>query len=400
MSYWRAMKRRTAPSSARRPTLGERFDPRHNSLNALRLFLALLVIVSHSWPIGGFGADPSLGDLALGSWAVAGFFAISGFLITSSRLRSSFLPFLWRRCLRIFPGLWVCLVAIVVLFVPIAIISHGDSAGVNGSTLARFIFSNGFFVRANEQIGSTLQNAPFPNSWDGSLWTLRYEFGCYLLLGLIMSIGFVRRRPQLIAILFAGSVAMTVLALEFDTQISDTVTLAAYLATYFFAGSLLFVYANRVRLDLLTLALAVAWLAVAVVTGHAAATTAIPLALVVMAVGATAPFERIGSRNDISYGVYIYAFPIQQVLVILGVQRYGVGAFILVAIAATLPFAFASWFLVERHALRLKRLSRRSLPGVPFFSDRHVAAVERRASPAGVPLPSAPAGSPTADGTS
>ena len=393
MPYWRAMTRRTATNRVRRATLGERFDPRHNSLNALRLLLALLVIVSHSWPIGGFGPDPSLGDLSLGTWAVAGFFAISGFLITSSRLRSSFFPYLWRRCLRIFPGLWVCLFAIVVVFVPVAIASGGSSAGVDSSTLSRFVFSNGFFVHANVQIGSTLQSVPFRNSWDGSLWTLRYEFGCYLLLGIVMSIGFVRRRPQLLAVLFVCSVAMTVLALEFGVQISDTVTLAAYLATYFFAGSLLFVHANRIRLDALTLAVAMAWLAVAIVTGHAAATTALPLALVVMALGVTTPLQRIGSHNDISYGVYIYAFPIQQVLVILGIQRYGVGPFIVVAIAATLPVALASWFLVERRALRLKDLSRREVPGLRVLGARHARAVDRRVASTVVPLPAAPAAS-------
>ena len=53
-------------------------DPKRNSLNALRLFFALAVIVSHSWPISGHGDDPKIGDLSVGTWAVAGFFVISG----------------------------------------------------------------------------------------------------------------------------------------------------------------------------------------------------------------------------------------------------------------------------------------------------------------------------------
>ena len=99
------------------PSLGAAFDPRNNSLNALRLVFASMVIVSHAWPLGGFGRDPQIGGIAVGRWAVAGFFVISGYLIASSRGRTPFLTFLWRRFLRIFPGLWVCLLVTVLVFV-------------------------------------------------------------------------------------------------------------------------------------------------------------------------------------------------------------------------------------------------------------------------------------------
>ena len=80
----------------RPPTLAS--YPRRNSLDALRLVLATLVIVSHSWPVGGFGPDPRLGVLTLGEVAVAGFFGISGWLITASRMTSTLRGFAWRRC--------------------------------------------------------------------------------------------------------------------------------------------------------------------------------------------------------------------------------------------------------------------------------------------------------------
>ena len=83
---------------------------RDNGLNFIRLFLAILVIVSHAYPIGGFGPDPVLGDLGVGSLAVGGFFAISGYLITKSRFRTGFRRFAVRRALRIFPGYWACLI--------------------------------------------------------------------------------------------------------------------------------------------------------------------------------------------------------------------------------------------------------------------------------------------------
>jgi hypothetical protein len=67
-----------------------------------------------------------------------------------------------------------------------------------------------------------------------------------------------------------------------------------------------------------------------------------------------ADFDR---RGDFSYGVYIYAFPVQQTLSLLGMNRYGLGAYFVLAMVLTLPFAIASWRLVEKPCLRLKRLT-------------------------------------------
>jgi peptidoglycan/LPS O-acetylase OafA/YrhL len=366
-------------------TLGERFDPRNNSLNALRLLLATLVIVSHAWPIGGFGPDPEIGGLGLGGWAVAGFFAISGYLITSSRLRSNLLPYLWRRFLRIFPGLWVCLLVIALVFAPVAALTQTWAEGITAPGLARYVITNGLFIHAQEGIASTLHGVPYANSWDGSLWTLRYEFGCYLLLGAAFLFPFIRRRPGSLAGLFAGCLLVTILAFELDVHVPATVETAAYLGTYFFAGSLLFVYAEKVRLNALVICAAVLWLAAAVWTGHVLAATALPLALLVMFLGATLPLQRIGRRNDISYGVYIYAFPVQQLLVLAGAASLGVGAFVVLGIAATLPLAAASWFVVERRAMDLKRVSiaalwskhRRPTPSAP--EQGNLATAEARA---------------------
>ena len=348
------------PTSDRAPTLARVFDPRHNSLNALRLLFATLVIVSHAWPLGGFGPDPALGGLGLGAWAVAGFFAISGYLITSSRVRSSFLPYLWRRCLRILPGLWVCLLAIALVFAPLAALATRGPDRIGVSNLVEYVATNGVFVHAQLAIGSTLHGVPFANSWDGSLWTLRYEFGCYLLLGAVLSVPAIRRKPGLLGGIFAVCLAVTIAAIDLHVHVPVLIFTASYLGTYFFAGALMFVYADRIRLSVPVIAAACLWLVAATWSGYVLELTALPLALLVMAVGATAPLQQIGSRNDISYGVYIYAFPVQQSLVLAGAEHLGVVPFILLAIAGTLPLATASWFLIERRALAWKRISFKS----------------------------------------
>jgi len=68
------------------------------------------------------------------------------------------------------------------------------------------------------------------------------------------------------------------------------------------------------------------------------------------------PLHMVGARNDYSYGVYIYAFPVQQVLVVWGANRWGYWPYTLLAVASVLPFAVASWWIIEKHALRLKTM--------------------------------------------
>jgi peptidoglycan/LPS O-acetylase OafA/YrhL len=346
-------------------TLAEVFDPRHNSLNALRLALATLVIVSHAWPIGGFGEDPKVGDLSLGGWAVAGFFAISGFLITGSRLRSSFSSYLWRRMLRIFPGLWICLLVTVVVFVPIAALLEGGADHVGPSSLVGYLAPNGVLESGHQNIAGTLSGVPYPGAWNGSLWTLWFEFGCYLVLGGLLVFSGLRRRPAVLAGVFAACALVNVAQAEFGMQLPFRVEWAVDLGSYFFAGAVLCVYANRIPASRSLVAISTAILAAAALTDHVQAVGALPLAFLLIWLGCVLPLQAVGRRNDISYGVYIYAFPVQQLLVLAGAAALGAWAYAGLCILCTVPLAALSWFFVEERAMRLKRIT------PPWTAMRH-----------------------------
>jgi peptidoglycan/LPS O-acetylase OafA/YrhL len=92
--------------------------------------------------------------------------------------------------------------------------------------------------------------------------------------------------------------------------------------------------------------------------------TAIFLVYPLIWLGIHLPFARVCAVNDYSYGIYIYAFPIQQLLTMWGVNRWGYGVYTLLTLAAVIPIAVASWWLVEKHALKLKKLK----VAVPFRS--------------------------------
>lgn len=82
---------------------------------------------------------------------------------------------------------------------------------------------------------------------------------------------------------------------------------------------------------------------------------ALPLAYAIIASGSLLKDRRPVLRTDLSYGVYIYAFPTQQLLAVCGLARLQPMVLFVVAAVATLPLAAASWFLIEKPSMALKR---------------------------------------------
>ena len=286
-------------------TLRDSLDTRNNALNFVRLLLAGLVIVSHTWPLGGFGADPKFGDLPLGTWAVAGFFAISGYLVTGSRMTLSLGSFALRRALRIYPGLWACLIVVAFIFAPLSAL--GTGVPFESSNAARFVWSNATTLLHHMGIGAELDGVPLQGAWDGSLWTLQLEVACYVLMGLVLCFGWARRDLTRTAV--AVCVAITVFNVAgaqvgFARGMNMPVDFLRF-AAYFAAGSLLWSLRDRVRVNRWWVAGSACALAVFALAGVVDLWGALPLAYLVLAFGAWCPV-RWGVRCDLSYGVYVY----------------------------------------------------------------------------------------------
>jgi peptidoglycan/LPS O-acetylase OafA/YrhL len=201
------------------PTVAESLRGHDNAFGVLRLFFALLVIVDHAHPLGGFGRDPmwgwSNGQESMGGIAVAGFFAISGYLIAKSSFDADALQFVWRRGLRIFPAYWVVL--LVGAFVAGPLMwwkGHGSLAGYFVDT-DKGPFT---YVLRNWWLGPdatgihdlTVATTPYgrmikASAINGSLWTLIYEWRCYMVV-LVLSVFHVFRKARpFLAVLAAGS---------------------------------------------------------------------------------------------------------------------------------------------------------------------------------------------------
>ncbi|HEX3825589.1 MAG TPA: acyltransferase [Mycobacteriales bacterium] len=337
-------------------TFANRLDPKANSLNAIRLVLAATVIVSHSWPIGRYGRTPTHGGFAPGGWAVDTFFVLSGYLITGSRLNNSFESYLKRRILRIYPGFVVCLFSVVVVFAPIGYLHlHHTLWGYASSvhTPLNYLLAN---LDLKMHLPSVAGTPGGGQAWAGTLWTLYFEFLCYLIVGVLACWATFRHRPILAVLVLAATTAISFQNHHVDHQ-TDSANLVRLLP-FFLAGSVIYLLRDRIPC---TWWLAIGSLAAVVFVPNAGpqfvVICALPITYLVLYLGAVVPIA-LGRRNDISYGLYMYGYPVEQVIRYFHPSSQAV--FITVSIAATVPLATASWFFIERPAMRWRTTKARA----------------------------------------
>ncbi|MGY4711353.1 acyltransferase family protein [Mycolicibacterium sp. CBM1] len=364
-------------SLSRKCTLGQAFDSRKNALNAWRLILATGVILWHSWPLTGRGISFEPVHQLLGDGFVDGFFAISGFLITWSWFRNPRArDYFAARGLRLLPGLWVCLIVTAFVIAPIAVAIQGGSVGkllLSRSPYDYVLGNSGVQVFKHDIAGTPL-GVPWFGEWNGSLWTLFWEVLCYITIAALGVFGLLRFRwvvPILLALVLCWSAMLPSMKVIIETPpdkrppIDAATTMliaegaAARFALMFLAGALLFQFRNVIPARWSLVFLSVGVVLAASLMPNYRLLGAIPLAYAIIVSGALLRSERLTLRTDVSYGVYIYAFPIQQLLVICGLAVLAPPIFAIVAAAVTLPLAALSWFLIEKPALSLKSRLRR-----------------------------------------
>ncbi len=395
------------------PTVRSQFDGRTNSLNFLRVACAVIVLIVHAWTLGGYGIvhfaryDP-------GALAVDGFFVISGVLITRSWCRlDSPAGFIWHRFLRIMPAFWISLLLVAGVCAPIAWFhTHGTLNGYLSATPhgpLQYVTDNIVPKIHFYDIAGTPSGVPFPPagsilpvSWDASLWTLYWEIAAYLgviVLGLTRVIP--RRRWLVLLVTVSSWLVLLIHTIKpaFGGVLINNATIPTALrfGPLFLSGAVLSLYEDRVRVS-------GRWATAAAAGVFGAFFLSQPLLLIVpclaylmLWLGIRLPCARIGARNDLSYGLYIYAFPIQQLFAVYGFYRYGFVAYFLVTGAAAVVTAYVSWNLAERPALMLKDVLRRRPVPVPTSGPD---AVPLAGIPAQSPAPSAEATTETGGETS
>ncbi len=341
--------------------LGHVFDRRANGLNTLRLLLATSVVVWHSFPLTGRAVDWGPARQLLAESGVDGFFAISGFLITMSWARHpDVATYCKARFLRIMPAYWVCLVATAFVLVPVGIALAGQGSAGLGDRIG-YVWHNAALWMGDFRVGSSPEGVPYTDAWNGSLWTLFWEAICYLGVLVVGALGLLRRPQPTAVVLFVAMLAMHGATVYGPVDHFAAVAMGRF-GLMFCAGALVWAFADVLPVrGALVAAAGMAVLVTSFLPDYRTV-AALPLAYTLVGAGALLKARAWHPANDLSYGMYIYAFPSQQLLASAGLAAAPVLLFMVLSTVVTLPLAAASWFAVERPALRLKRRHRVEAP--------------------------------------
>ncbi|MGH8529173.1 MAG: acyltransferase family protein [Nevskiales bacterium] len=352
-------------------TLARTLATRNNNFNLLRLIAASLVIYAHSFPLllgpssgpGGGAADwfYDWTGIIAGGLAVQAFFVMSGIMVTQSFERSRTVwIFIRARILRIYPALVVCVLLCALMLGP-AMTSVGLLNYLSDARVWRFIAVNSSLTSLEIQLflPGVFESNPISGYVNGSLWTLPWEILMYVGLTAAGVLGLLRGSAVTLTICLCSLLIYISEPALGEPVFRHKLVLCASFSSYFFVGVLLYLWRERIKLNWITLGVSVAvWtLACSQLREHPLALLLYVPALAYLIINlASVPggfIRGYGRFGDYSYGTYIYAYPVQQLLVSL----YGFSgplSLTLTALLASWALAFCSWHLIESPALKYK----------------------------------------------
>ncbi len=344
---------------------------KNNNFDFLRFLAVVFVIITHSYALIGKGESDYLSSLTLGTLSfshagVAIFFVISGYLILQSAMNTdTILSYFWKRTLRIIPGLLVVLLLCVFILGPI-VTSLPISDYFSNSDSYKHLFSATIYNISHLSLPGVFETNP-NHAVNGSLWTLQYEFTCYIFIALIVFFfkSIDKIKPNII-------ICFYILIISFRIYLDEKYYWfnysSPYLAgmnimylyewmIYFMSGMILYLFGRKYKYMFLTLGIILSLYIILLFINEinfARITIYFLLTLIVFVIAFKVPqITGISKYGDISYGMYIYAFPIQQLILHYN-PKISITIFIVLSILLTIPFAIFSWHLIEKKSLKFK----------------------------------------------
>ncbi|WP_175964516.1 acyltransferase family protein [Burkholderia pyrrocinia] len=338
-----------------------RLAPRHNSrpqdnFDAIRLIAALVVLYGHAFPLTA-SALPTQFDNEVATIAVKVFFVISGYFVIESWRRDPAVGrYLLRRILRIFPGLVVNILLCAFLLGPI-VSTLALSDYFRSPLLLRYL--ENMILRPASLLPGVFQTVPYPDAVNGSLWTLPIEFGMYIVTPLLVLRGAGQKARILIGCVALCAASLYLVRIEHLqlTSHGRAILDAFNVAPYFLLGA-----AWRIAAPQSVFKLQVAMLALPtlmLIPGNGVAYELglfliLPYAILSLSLAKPAALGWVGRFGDFSYGVYIYAFPVQQTVAFFFHTNHNPLLNAALSVVPTLLLAAASWHFVEKLFLSLK----------------------------------------------
>ncbi len=330
---------------------------------------ATFVIFYHSFPLAGVAQFHIFGFLG-----VAIFFIISGYFITLSWCsHPSLITFAWNRFLRLVPALCIAILFVLLIIGPL--VTELSLMGYFASYTTWLYALNLPLLSPVFKLPGVFAHNFFPGEPNGSIWTLHLEARMYAFLVLLGLTGLLGKKRAVVLVTLISAMIFTIVYdmgvnsadLTYIARLPFTFVSSNYLlpliySVLFMAGSLLYLYRDKAVYDpAIFLGLALLW-ALSRYTPYFNTATIICLPYLVIRLGfMKIPFlGRITRYGDFSYGLYIFAFPIQQTIIHF-LPSLGPWYLFGLSFPVTLLFAVLSWNLVESKALKFKKHDPRSL---------------------------------------
>ena len=339
------------------PTVQDLLNGRDNNFNLIRFLAAVAVIYDHSFMVPNGKAVPwllpNIMSLDFGWYAVNVFFILSGFLVTRSWFsRQDIVSFAVSRSLRIFPALTVGAFILAFVVGPIVCLClYLDYISDPQTWL--YVPMTASLISPSQMLPFVFETLPAKAIINSPLWTLRYEALSYLVLGGLGVIGLFATRQRALAtmLVFFASYLFITLLTGWRGQSIFLDSLMRFWLCFFLGASVSLV---SDRLTLRASSVAILFLSAAIAQGTIAYEFVLQIALAYgifwFALVPGGAIRRFNELGDYSYGLYIFAWPIQQTTFLLAPNIAPHEMFVLVTPIILLAAA-ASWHWVEQPAL-------------------------------------------------
>jgi peptidoglycan/LPS O-acetylase OafA/YrhL len=333
----------------------EHFERKNNNFDAMRLLGAISVFISHGHGFTNKEAEPLYaltGRYYVGKLGLFIFFTLSGFLISRSLTRSSVKDFLWNRFLRICPGIAVCSLLTILVTGCIFTTLPVKEFLLHFQTWY-FLIQNSFPVR----IIFTLPGVFDGKGVNASLWTIPVDIRMYGILLMAYLLRLFTKRWLIVC----GWILLIIAYLFFTKllmNISGLKNLYSlfYVGTWFIGGAVFYLYRDKVPVRFsIWILLLVLWLATWKFFPYYLSISEMLFFIYTIILAGVSKIHIPFPKADISYGFYLYAFPIQQSIYHAWGDQLSPWQFHAISFSTTLIFGIASWFLVEKKALTLKK---------------------------------------------
>jgi peptidoglycan/LPS O-acetylase OafA/YrhL len=339
-------------------------ERRTNNYDFLRIIAAICIAITHSFNLLARNAEEPMMKISGQRYdfsfiGLSIFFSISGYLITRSAIQSTSLRnYYWKRFLRIQPLLFIIALLSVLIVGPVFTSLSVAEYFSNSST---WTFFRNIFPPAGIQFtlpGVFTNNVAEPGV-NGSLWTLIVEERLYIAVNLLFLFKSRGRNVAIIAILLADTLYILNEAFFNHTLISYLNSSSSFFALLFLNGGLLFLlgpptlafFQKKGLVVLLLLAgLSIVYLPLAFMQ-----IAAIP-GLVIVIANIRAVTNRAGAWGDFTYGIYIFTFPVQQMIISLNNSAINPYLLFAEAMLVVVPLAVMSWYFVEKKCLKMRHL--------------------------------------------